>query len=69
MISTGGGSSTQHRLNYYKEEALQNKLGSIDLEDCVKIQSSLDSACYQYLFALHTASKKVLTLIAANYYG
>lgn len=49
----------QYRFSYYDDESLNKKRGSVKLSECVKIQSSLDSACYQHLFAVQTYSKRV----------
>ncbi|XP_067949391.1 GRB2-associated-binding protein 1-like isoform X2 [Watersipora subatra] len=52
------GEHISHKLSYYQDESLNKKIGSIKLEDCVKIQSSLDSSCYQHLFALQTCDTR-----------
>ncbi|KAF6026544.1 GAB1 [Bugula neritina] len=47
----------RYKLSYYKDDSLQNKLGSINLAQCEKIESSLDTAYYQHLFAIQVSSQ------------
>lgn len=45
-------------LNYYEDEKLQKRKGTIDLEHCEEIVDSVESSYYRYIFLLRTTHRR-----------
>ena len=52
-----GSLPNQYGFDYYKDERLTQKRGSIDLDNCTEILASLDSSFYSNLFSVRTSNK------------